>query len=275
MKKAFYLGLLALATACSSNPEQQSQATTAAPAKTATPPRELPAVLQQALTAHGGLAAWQQFAALEFQLKTSLGTPRNEKQLIDLRNRQVRIEAANYQVGMDGQRVWVSPSKAAFGQMPARFYHNLFFYFFAIPFVLADDGTVYEDLGTRTVAGKAYRALKVSYESGRGDASGDQYIAHFNPKTHRLELLLYTVTYFEPGKAAPFNALLYSDWQEVDGLLLPQKMEGRQFADDKIGALKYTAEFSNVRLSRAQPDASRFAMPQGAVVDSVAKPMGK
>ena len=275
MKKVFYLGLLALATACSSNPEQQTQATAAAPTQTATPPRKLPAVLQQALAAHGGLAAWQQFAAMEFQLKTTLGTPRDEKHLIDLRNRQVRIEAANYQVGMDGQRVWVTPSKAAFGEMPARFYHNLFFYFFAIPFVLADDGTVYEDLGTRTVAGKAYRALKVSYESGRGDSSGDEYIAHFNPTTNHLELLLYTVTYFEPGKAATYNALLYSDWQEVNGLLLPQKMEGHKFADDKIGALRYTAEFSNVRLSPTQPDASRFAMPQGAVVDSVAKPKGK
>ncbi len=275
MKKVLCLSLLALASACSSNPEQQSQATAAAPAKTATPPRELPAVLQQALAAHGGLAVWQQFGAMEFQLKTTLGTPRNEKHLIDLRNRQVRIEAANYQVGMDGQQFWVTPSKAAFGEMPARFYHNLFFYFFAIPFVLADDGTVYEDLGTRTVSGKAYRALKVSYESGRGDASDDEYIAHFDPETNRLELLLYTVTYFEPGKAATFNALLYSDWQEVGGLQLPQKMEGRQFADDKVGALRYTAEFSNVRLNRAQPEASRFAMPQGAVVDSLAKPKSR
>lgn len=269
MKHVLYLGLFALVAACSSNPEQEQAQTT--PAETTTPQRELPEVLQQALKAHGGLPAWQQFGTMEFQMSATLGAPRKEKQLIDLRTRQVRIEAATYQIGMDGQQVWVSPSKAAFGKMPARFYHNLFFYFFAIPFVLADEGAVYEDLGTRTVAGKAYRALKVSYEKGRGDASGDEYIAHFNPETHRLELLLYTVTYFEPGKKATYNALLYSDWQEVNGLLLPQKMEGRQFADDKIGALKYSAEFSNVRLDRAQPAASQFAMPQGAVIDSLAK----
>lgn len=267
MKNLLYFSLALLLAACSSNTEQ-AQTT---PAATTAVQRELPELLQQALTAHGGLATWQQFGTMEYQLKTTLGAPRDEKQLIDLRTRQVRIEAANYQIGMDGQQVWVTPSKAAFGEMPARFYHNLFFYFFAIPFVLADEGTVYEDLGTRTVAGKAYRALKVSYETGRGDSSGDEYIAHFNPETHRLELLLYTVTYFEPGKAASYNALLYSDWQEVDGLLLPQKMEGHKFANDEIGDLRYQAEFSNVRLGRAQPAASQFAMPTGAVIDSATK----
>ncbi|SDX81118.1 DUF6503 family protein [Hymenobacter psychrophilus] len=271
MKNSFYFSLAALlVVSCTSNPEQQA-GVPAATATVAAASRELPELLQQALTAHGGLAAWQQFGTMEYRLKTTLGALRDEKHLIDLRTRQVRIEAPDYQIGMDGQQVWVSPSKAAFGEMSPRFYHNLFFYFFSIPFVLADEGTVYEDLGTRTIAGKDYRALKVSYETGRGDSSGDEYIAHFDPQTHRLELLLYTVTYFEPGKEASYNALLYSDWQEVNGLLLPQKMEGHKFANNEIGDLRYQADFSNVRLDRAPPAASRFAMPQGAIIDSVAK----
>ncbi len=268
MKNVLYLSLALLVASCSSNPEQ---ATTDAPAETAVAaPRELPAVLRQALEAHGGLATWQQFGTMEYRMKSTLGTPRDEKHLIDLRTRQVRIEAPGYQIGRDAeQQVWVSPNKAAFGEMSPRFYHNLFFYFFSIPFVLADEGIVYEDLGTRTVAGKEYQALKVSYETGRGDSSKDEYIAHFNPQTHRLELLLYTVTFFEPGKQATFNSLLYTDWQQADGLVLPRKMEGHKFENDKIGDLRYQAEFSNVHLTRAQPAASLFAMPNGAEVDSL------
>ncbi|MFD2787664.1 DUF6503 family protein [Hymenobacter rubripertinctus] len=270
MKNALYLSLGLLAASCSSNPEQAAT-TAAAPAETAAAaPRELPEVLRQALEAHGGLAAWQQFGTMEYQMKSTLGTPRDEKHLIDLRTRQVRIEAPGYQLGLnDANQVWVTPNKAAFGEMSPRFYHNLFFYFFSIPFVLADAGTVYEDLGTRTVAGKTYQALKVSYETGRGDSSKDEYIAHFNPQTHRLELLLYTVTFFEPGKKATYNSLLYTDWQTADGLVLPAKMEGHKFENDQIGDLRYQAEFSNVHLTRAQPAASLFAMPKGAEVDSL------
>ena len=268
MKNVLYLSLALLAASCSSNPEQ---ATTDAPAETvAATPRELPEVLRQALEAHGGLAVWQQFGTMGYRMKSTLGTPRDETHLIDLRTRQTRIEGAGYQLGRDGQeRVWVSPTKAAFGEMSPRFYHNLFFYFFSIPFVLADEGIMYEDLGTRTVAGKEYQALKVSYDSGRGDSSGDEYIAHFNPETHRLELLLYTVTFFEPGKEASYNALLYPEWQQVNGLLLPRRIEGHKFANDQIGDLRYQAGFSNVQLARAQPAASLFAMPQGAEVDSL------
>ncbi|MBT9394955.1 hypothetical protein KLP40_17450 [Hymenobacter sp. NST-14] len=269
MKNTLYFSLALLAASCSSNPEQT---TPEAPAETTTAavPRKLPAVLRQALEAHGGLAAWQQFGTMEYRMKSTLGTPRDEKHLIDLRTRQTRIEGAGYQLGRDAQQqVWVSPAKAAFGDMSARFYHNLFFYFFSIPFVLADEGIVYEDLGLRTVAGQEYQALKVSYEAGRGDSAKDEYIAHFNPRTHRLELLLYTVTFFEPGKQATFNSLLYTDWQQADGLLLPRKMEGHKFANDQIGDLRYQAEFSDVHLTRAQPAASLFAMPNGAEVDSL------
>ncbi|RFP67040.1 hypothetical protein D0N36_00715 [Hymenobacter lapidiphilus] len=269
MKHVFYFSLALVLAACTSNPEQA--VTTAAPTEAVTPKRELPKLLQQALEAHGGLAAWQQFGMMSYQLSGTLGgEAREEKHLINLRTRQVRIEGPDYQLGLDDQNeVWVSPNKAAFGKMSARFYHNLYFYFFAIPFVLADEGTNYEDLGTRTVAGKAYRALKVSYETGRGDSSGDEYIAHFNPETYRLELVLYTVTFFEPGKAATYNALLYPEWQQVNGLLLPRRMEGHKFADNQIGELRYQAAFSQVQLTKPQPETSQFARPAGAELDSL------
>lgn len=228
-----------------------------------------PELLQKALKAHGGLKQWKTFNSVKYDLTTTLGSEKKETQLIDLKSRKVLITGSNYSVGMDGTNVWVAPNKEAFGEMPPRFYHNLVFYFFAIPFVLADPGIHYEDLGEQVVAGRTYRALKVSFESGVGDADDDLYITHFNPETYQLELLLYTVTYFSGEKHENYNALRYTHWQEVNGLLIPAVMEGHKFEADSIGELRYRAEFSNVLFSEEVPDQSIFEMPENAEIDSL------
>ncbi|MBL6445597.1 hypothetical protein JMN32_04710 [Fulvivirga sp. 29W222] len=171
-----------------------------------------PVLLQKALKAHGGQKHWETFNTLKYEVKTTLGTEKTETQLIDLKSRKVLITGSGYTLGMDGANVWVAPDKEAFGEMPPRFYHNLVFYFFAIPFVLSDPGIQYEDLGERSIEGQNYRALKISFNEGIGDADGDLYIAHFNPETYQLELLLYTVTYFSGKKDENYNALRYTKW---------------------------------------------------------------
>lgn len=228
-----------------------------------------PELLQKALESHGGLEKWKAFNTLKYELKTTLGSEKTETQLIDLKSRKVLITGDNYKIGMDGTNVWVSPDKEAFGQMSARFYHNLIFYFFATPFVMADPGIQYEELGERSVAGKTYRALKISFHEGVGDADEDVYIAHFNPETYQLELLLYTVTYFSGEKHENYNALYYNEWQEVNGLLVPAVMEGYKYEADSIGELRYRAEFSKVILSKEVPDQSLFMMPEKAEIDSL------
>jgi hypothetical protein len=231
--------------------------------------RQLPDIMQKALEAHGGLANWQQQGSLQYQIYSSLGGQRQETHLVNLHSRQVRIEADNYTLGMDGKEVWVSPDIAAFGELSPRFYHNLVFYFFAIPFVLADEGIVYEDLGESTLNGKNYRALKVSYEAGVGDSPGDFYIAHFNPETYQLEALLYTVTYFSGEKTENYNCLLYPEWTRVDGLWLPTVMEGHKFAGDTIGDLRYKINIEAIQLSGTQPNDAQFAKPANAEVDTL------
>ena len=47
-----------------------------------------------------------------------------------------------------------------------KFYYNLMFYFYAMPFILADDGIVYEDVKPLDIEGKSYPGIKISYESG-------------------------------------------------------------------------------------------------------------
>ncbi len=229
---------------------------------------QFPELLQKALEAHGGLDKWNNFKSLLYDLETTLGEEKSETQLIDLKSRKVLITGDDFKLGMDGEQVWVSPNKEAFGEMSARFYHNLIFYFFSIPYVLADPGIQYEDLGIVTLDSTSYRALKVSYKEGVGDADNDFYIAHFNPDTYNMEWLLYTVTYFSGEKHENYNALKY-EWQEVNGLLVPSKFTGYKYSDDTIGDIRYESNFTNVLFTEDEPDQSLFEVPERAEIDSL------
>ncbi len=246
----------------------QSKETTSNNKETTVPPA-YPELLTEALNAHGGIEQWAKYRTLSYTVENTLGAPKTETQLIDLNTRKVRITGDNYTIGMDGNNVWVAPDKAAFGKMSARFYHNLVFYFFAIPYVLADPGIIYEDMGLVTISGKKYRALKISYNGGVGDTADDEYIAHFNPETYKLELLLYTVTYFSGQKQIEYNCLMYNEWQTVNGLEVPASFEGRKYENGEIGEKRYEARFTNVLFDENAPDISEFTMPELAEIDSL------
>ncbi len=228
-----------------------------------------PELLLKVLEAHGGLETWRSYTSLKYNMNSTLGGNKQESQFIDLNSRKVRLTGNGYVLGMDGEQVWVAPNKEAFGDMSARFYHNLIFYFYAIPHIFSDPGIQYEDMGTVTFADKEYLALKVTYNEGVGDADGDYYIAHFNPETYYMEWLLYTVTYFSGEKHENYNALNYPEWQNVGGLRVPSKFEGYKYADGVIGDKRYAAEFSEVEFSSDPVDQSIFEIPEEAEIDSL------
>lgn len=226
----------------------------------------IPAELLAGLDAHGGVETWKKYGKLSYDL-TKRG---NSEQLVtDLHSRKVLLTMSDHKIGYDGQNVWISPNKEAMGGGSPRFYHNLNFYFFAVPFVFADAGINYEILPAREIDGKLYDAVKISYNEGVGDASGDYYVAHFDQETHQLYLLLYTVTYFSGESHENYNALIYQDWQNVGGLLVPKMMQGYKYADGEIGEQRYEARFENVVFEENAPDPSQFAMPENAEIDSL------
>ncbi|MEO1053392.1 MAG: hypothetical protein AAFX87_22350 [Bacteroidota bacterium] len=273
MKKInlYFLALVVLIMAsCAGGSGQQeestqteSEATTVAEEKKP----EYPELLQKVFEAHGGLETWQAQGTLEYDLYKNEELTGGEHQLIDLTNRKVLLSAEAYKIGFDGEEVWVSPNKAAFGSSP-RFYHNLFFYFFAIPFVFGDEGINYEVIGETTVAGKTYNAIKVSFNAGVGDAPDDYYIGHFNVDTNQLELLLYTVTYRSREKTENYNALVY-EWQEANGLIIPKSITGYKYSEGELGDQRYKGIFENVTFKTEQPDQSVFAIPAESEIDTL------
>ncbi len=250
-----------LFTACQSNESESAQtATTETPAT-----QEYPAYFRDVLEAHGGLERWREFGSMQYEISKKGET---ETHLVDLKNRKDLVKAPNYTIGFDGAQVWVSPNKAAFPDQSATFYHNLYFYFHAMPFVLADPGVKYEKLDDITVQGQPYHVIGISFGSGIGDTPEDQYQMFVNPETKRMEWLLYTVTYFDKKASNVYKALKYEDYKEHQGLLFPTKLTSYVYEDGQIGDMRYGFSFENLQLEKEQPEQTQFEKPANAEVDS-------
>ncbi|MBT29024.1 MAG: hypothetical protein CMO01_05110 [Thalassobius sp.] len=224
-----------------------------------------PEVLSEALEAHGGLETWQSFGTLEYEMVSG---DKSEYQLFDLKERKSLIISDAYKLGFDGTQAWVVPSKEAMGRNSIRFYHNLNFYFFAIPFVLTDPGIQYEEMEDVTMDNVDYKVLKISYEANVGDSPDDNYVCYFNKETKMLDFIRYTVTYFSKESSDKFNALKYDEWQEVNGLKVPLKMSSYKWEDGQFGEIRGEKTFKNVVFSEGSPLADVFTMPKGAEVES-------
>ena len=221
-----------------------------------------PDVINTVWQAHGGLDTWREFGLMTFTIGEGATA---ETHYINLANRKVLIESDSFRLGMDGEKVWVEPSLQAFGR-DARFYHNLMFYFAAIPFVFADPGVNIRDAGIRKLDGNEYPAISVFFDEGTGDADDDEYVMLINPQTNRVEWLLYTVTYFSGEKAERYNALHYEDYRNVDGLMMVGKLTGYTYANDTTGDQRYENRFTNQSFKLNAMEDSRFEKPQHAEI---------
>lgn len=264
MKQMCYIGsfLVFVVVLLNSCAPPNNETTTAAPSELADPSEAVPPVLGQALDAHGGLARWQAQQRLEYDVHRK-GTLLDH-QLIALRPRKVLLTGDGYTIGYDGTHHWVSPDTSAFAG-DVRFYHNLQFYFMALPFLFADPGIRYEPLEPRTIRDRTYDGVRIRFEPDVGDASDDEYLAYFDPDTHHLTWLLYTVTYFSGEPNDEYSARWYQAWHEVNGLLLPERVISYRWDNDAPGEVRDTTEYRNVALSEIPPDESIFLMPTEAM----------
>ncbi len=231
------------------------------------------AQLQPCLEAHGGLAKWQSFGGLEFDLtwQNAKGA-KHDHELFDLHSRDGLITSEKYTLGRDGGTVWIKPGLDALGGTPPRFYMGTPFYFFGMPFVFADRGTQQESLGKKTFRGQEYDAVRITFAKGTGDTSEDYYVAYLEPASGRLKLVYYVVTYpaMRKDKAVADltpHAIVFEEWQSVDGLFVPKvapfyKWTGSDIEGEPLGRL----EFSQVHFLPQAPDAAKFRRPAGAVV---------
>lgn len=226
-------------------------------------------LLRKCLNVHGGLQAWKSFEGLEYNLSDN---GKQVYQITNLKDRRAYIKSKSYEVGFDGKVAWALPDAKEVSGKSAAFYYNLDFYFVGIPFVLADPGVSATFAGQHEIEGKKYNALKITFGSGVGFTPEDVYYMYLNPETHILEILTYSIAYFDRENAGINSAKVYSGWKEVQGILMPAKMENFEWKDGAMGKSKnHIRLFSDIKFLKEIPSMERFEVPENAVVERLPK----
>lgn len=220
-----------------------------------------PEALQKIFTHHGGLDKWQKMNALSYEIEKEEG---NEKHKIHLKDRRERIEASNFTTGFDGTNIWVEADTSYKGN-PV-FYHNLMFYFYAMPFVLADDGIIYSETTPLIFEEKTYPGIKIAYDTDVGVSPEDEYFIYYDPTTFEMAWLGYTVTYFSKEKSKDLHWIRYNDWKNFNGLLLPNSLTWYQYENGLPTEARNTRKFVNVSVSETAFEDSVFEKTTGAKV---------
>ena len=224
------------------------------------PRTDPPADFKKLLDAYGNWEKWTEAKALSFAMihETTLAM---ENHYVSLGDRKIRIDGGDWQMGNDGEKLWISPTREAFKGTSVRFYHNLYFYFFSIPYIFTDPGVVVEKTENKLVNGQSYETFQVSFEANVGDSPDDNYFMLIDPVTGRVAWLLYRVTFFDKTNTK-MSALKYDGYQDVEGLAFPKIMTGYQFANDSTQSLTYQVSFSDIFLVDEPLDEALFAMPE-------------
>jgi hypothetical protein len=223
-----------------------------------------PEDFKKLLDAHGDWSKWVNAKSFSYAMvhETNLAW---ENHYISLPDRKVRIDADTWQIGNDGEKVWISPNRQAFQGKSVRFYHNLYFYFFSIPYIFTDPGVIVKKTENKLVNGISHEAFEVSFEENVGDSPKDKYFMLVDPESGKLAWVLYSVTFFDKENTK-VNALKYEDYRDAGGLIFPRIMTGYQFENDSTKRLSYQVTFSDVLLVDKAMDADLFAMPEKKAV---------
>ena len=262
MKKILFIIIgISMLFACQQTPDTTANAT--ANAAPSIDMSQYPDALQKIFAKHGSLATWEKMKALSYEIVDTIAG--NELQKIDLHNRREYIASPTFKTGYDGKDFWVEADTSYKGN--PIFYHNLMFYFYAMPFVLADDGIIYSDTDTITYEGQSYPGIRISYNDGVGVSSKDEYFIHYNPETYQMEWLGYTVTYFSKEKSQRISWIRYDDWKAFNGLLLPNSMTWYKVEDGEIIEPRKKRPFANIQVSEtAFPDETFAATANATIV---------
>ena len=267
MKIINTLFLLLALTACREQPEKPQSSHENIQDIVEVSRTNYPEELVKILNAHGGLDQWRSMKSLVYEIPKS---NYSEVHTIDLYSRKDRVDTPDYSMGFDGKKVWLEDAKKLYEGDPV-FYHNLMFYFYAMPFVLADDGIFYSDTQELSFEGKTYPGIRISYQADIGTSPKDEYFIHYDPETNQMAWLGYTVTYRTGEKSDNVKWIRYREWQQTSGLILPKAITWYNYEGKTIKDPKSTLLFEKVSLEREAHDPKFFEKPPGGKIVNAKK----
>lgn len=214
MKKIVVLFVLSLIViSCKKETKKDSKKEEVKTIKKENFPEQLGKVFEK----HGGINAWRKAQILSFNKGEEVHT-------VDLHSRKTVVNHPDYSLGFDGKEIWLDEEKKGNYKGNPSFYYNLYFYFYAMPFVLADDGITYEKVDDLVFEGSYFPGYKISYNADKGTSPDDNYFVYYNSKTYQMEWLAYTVTFKSKKPSDNLRWIKYHTWENVNGLVLPKKI---------------------------------------------------
>lgn len=214
MKNVFLLLIITMIVSCKSETKKEASKKEAVKEiKKESFPDELGKVFQR----HGGIDVWRKAKIMSFNKGEEIHT-------VDLKSRKTVINTSKYSLGFDGKEVWLDETEKGTYKGNPTFYYNLYFYFYAMPFVLADDGIMYEKVADLVYKGIAYPGYKISYKSNIGTSPDDNYRVYYNSDNYQMEWLAYTVTFSSKESNNDYHMIKYNTWENVNGLILPKEI---------------------------------------------------
>ncbi|MDC0176764.1 hypothetical protein OAJ14_01230 [Polaribacter sp.] len=133
MKKILLFFIIVLAISCKNESKKNKNKEAIIEEKKGNFPVELGKVFEK----HGGITTSKKVQILSFNKGEEVHT-------VSLNSRKTTVNTPEYSLGFDGEEVWLDEVKKGTFKGNPTFYYNLYFYFCAMPFVLADDGISYE-----------------------------------------------------------------------------------------------------------------------------------
>ena len=224
--------------------------------------KEFPKELMKIFDAHGGLNSWKSQRTLRYNLPKPDAI---ETHVIDLISRKDKITTSNFSMGFDGNDVWLLDANEDYQGDPI-FYHNLMFYFYAMPFVFADDGIQYDTTTNLEYKGVSYPGIQISYDNGVGTSPKDDYYIHYHPETYQMQWLGYTVTYKSGEASNNVKWIRYNEWEDVNGIILPKAITWHNYEGKEIKEERSTVAFENRTLSKERMASNFFQKPNGATI---------
>ncbi|NRB58567.1 MAG: hypothetical protein HRU50_01340 [Winogradskyella sp.] len=260
MKKIVLILSVLMVTACKNQQEVESTIMNKNLSKEDVTTSIYPEDVTKVFNAHGGIDKWNTMKTLSFTMEKANG---KEVTTTNLKTRSERIETPTYTLGYDGKNIWVSAKDGNEYKGNARFYKGLMMYFYAMPFIIGDDGITYETAEPLTFEDRTYPGILISYEAGIGESPDDQYIIYYDEATGQMEWLAYTVTFGKNEKSKDFHFIRYNNWQDIKGLKLPKSIDWYSYENNQPIAKNGTTDFLEVKLLEEAPNKEIFMMEEG------------
>lgn len=269
MRILYCLSLLFFLAGCKTEKKEPKKTTQTETTKTILSEKEQKGIelLDKCIAAHGGMTLWKSFEGLEYNLDDN---GKMVYQLTHLKDRRAYLKSKKYEVGFDSEVAWAKPDALEVSGKSAAFYYNLDFYFIGVPFLLKDPGVNAFYAGQTVVNDKTYETLKITFGADIGFTPEDIYYLYIDPSTYLLDILTYSISYIDKESAAVNSAKVYSEYRNIQGMIMPHKMENFEWKDGQMGESKnHLRIFSDIKFVDMIPNKTLFEVPEGAVIEAL------